>query len=298
VSGVLGTYGHHILTSISPDGTVIISSRLQATLFCPMDLKKFPFDQQTCHAALECWMYNSSQVQLHWEDYNPITMGPDKILTEYVLTQTYTNETLIQANEHDLRHGAFVGNYSSISFSFSVDRESGFYVLEFFLPSAMIVAISWVSFWLQADQTAPRAMLGATSMLSFITLSSAQNKILPKVSYIKASEIWSMVCTAFIFGSLLEFAFVNVIWRRKKHVELRKVNARNILKHTIAAKEIRTALGIVSSRSVIDQSKLDTNLNEAQERRESVRDSKRMSFDSTKSFVRIYIFIPQFVIKI
>lgn len=87
----------------------------------------------------------------------------------------------------------------------------------------MIVAISWVSFWLQADQTAPRIMLGTTTMLTFITLASAQGKTLPKVSYIKASEIWFMGCTGFIFGSLVEFAFVNTIWRRKKNVELKKV---------------------------------------------------------------------------
>lgn len=188
-----------------------------------MDLKKFPFDRQVCHAALECWMYNASQVQLHWEDYAPVTLGPEKILTEYVLKKTHTNETMIIADEFDLRHGAFVGNYSAIIFTFGLDRQSGFYVLEYFLPSMILVAISWVSFWLQADQTAPRAMLGSTSMLSFITLSSAQNKILPKVSYVKASEIWSMGCTAFIFGSLVEFAFVNTIWRRRKHVELKKV---------------------------------------------------------------------------
>lgn len=52
-------------------------------------------------------------------------------------------------------------------------------------------------------------------MLSFITLASAQGKTLPKVSYIKASEIWFLGCTVFIFGSMVEFAFVNIIWRRK-----------------------------------------------------------------------------------
>ncbi|KAG5676859.1 hypothetical protein PVAND_006666 [Polypedilum vanderplanki] len=279
-SRVLGTYGRHILTSISPDGTVIISSRLQATLFCPMDLKKFPFDQQECRANLECWMYNSSQVQLHWEKKSPLTLGPDKILSEYVLTETFTNETKIVADEHDLRHGAFVGNYSSISFCFKVERQSGFYILEFFLPSILIVAISWVSFWLQADQTAPRAMLGATSMLSFITLSSAQNKILPKVSYIKASEIWSMGCNAFIFGSLVEFAFVNVIWRRKKHVELKKVNAANILKHTLTASEIRAVLGIDTSRSV-NHSSNSKNETILEENENSIKgNDKRKSFDS------------------
>lgn len=49
----------------------------------------------------------------------------------------------------------------------------------------MIVSISWVSFWLQADASPPRIMLGTSTMLTFITLASAQGKTLPKVSYIK-----------------------------------------------------------------------------------------------------------------
>lgn len=100
----------------------------------------------------------------------------------------------------------------------------GFYLMDYFLPSMMIVAISWVSFWLQADQAPPRIMLGTSTMLTFITLASAQGKTLPKVSYIKVSEVWFLGCTFFIFGSLLEFAFVNTIWRRKNNVELKKVS--------------------------------------------------------------------------
>lgn len=226
-----------------------------------MQLRKFPFDVQTCHTTLESWMYNTSQVELHWENDSPVTMSTDKILTEYSLTKVFHNETVIVSDEINFRHGSFFGNYSSISFSFTLERESGFYVLEYYLPSVLIVAISWVSFYLQADQTAPRAMLGATSMLSFITLSTAQTKILPKVSYINVSEIWSMGCTIFIFGSLVEFAFVNMIWRRRKHVELRKVNAINILKHTLTAKEIRKALGIDASRSVQQNENNDNKIN-------------------------------------
>lgn len=222
-SGILGTNEKDILVSISPDGTVIISTRIQATLYCAMNLRKFPFDQQQCKTVLESWMYSGSDLILHWEPRSPVTLGPEQHLTEYVLLDTFTNESMINADLKDLRHGAFAGNYSSLSFTVTLKREMGFYLLDYFLPSMMIVAISWVSFWLQADQTAPRIMLGTTTMLTFITLASAQGKTLPKVSYIKASEIWFMGCTGFIFGSLVEFAFVNTIWRRKKNVELKKV---------------------------------------------------------------------------
>ncbi|XP_070496885.1 pH-sensitive chloride channel 2-like isoform X2 [Chironomus tepperi] len=249
-SGILGTHEKDILTSISPDGTVIISTRLQATLYCYMDLRKFPFDQQQCKTVLESWMYNGSQVKLHWEPKSPITLGPDQHLTEYVLMKTFTNETMINADLSDLRHGAFAGNYSSLSFTVVLARQMGFYLMDYFLPSMMIVSISWVSFWLQADQTAPRVMLGTTTMLTFITLASAQGKTLPKVSYIKASEIWFMGCTGFIFGSLVEFAFVNTIWRRKKNVELKKVNTSNILKQTLTPRPMRRDMGGHSPNSL------------------------------------------------
>lgn len=52
-------------------------------------------------------------------------------------------------------------------------------------------------------------------MLAFITLASGQSKNLPKVNYIKASEIWFLGCATFIFASMVEFAFVNIIWRRR-----------------------------------------------------------------------------------
>lgn len=107
-SGILGTHEKDILTSISPDGTVIISTRLQATLYCSMDLRKFPFDQQQCKTVLESWMYNGSQVKLHWESKTPVAMGPENTqhITEYVLMKTFTNETMINADLNDLRYGA------------------------------------------------------------------------------------------------------------------------------------------------------------------------------------------------
>lgn len=232
-SSVLGTNEKDILTAISPDGTIIISSRVQATLYCWMKLQKFPFDEQFCPTVLESWMYNSSELLLHWEPKEPVAFDPKMHLTEYALQNVWKNETIINADLDDLRHGAFAGNYSSLSFTVHLAREVGYYVMDYFLPSIMIVAISWVSFWLQADQTPARTTLGCTTLLSFITLASSQENNLAKVSYIKISEVWFLGCTCFIFGSLMEFAFVNTIWRRKHSVEVKKVKSKYILKSTI-----------------------------------------------------------------
>ncbi|KAM8710500.1 hypothetical protein ACLKA7_017163 [Drosophila subpalustris] len=242
-SSILGTDEKDVLTSISRDGNVIISTRLQASLYCWMNFKKFPFDQQYCSTILESWMYNTSDLLLEWEAHSPISFDPDMRLTEFNLVQFWHNTTVVHSDNINMRHGAFEGNYSSLSFTVSLQREIGFYLLDYYLPSMMIVAISWVSFWLQADASPPRIMLGTSTMLSFITLSSSQSKTLPKVSYIKVSEVWFIGCTFFIFGSLVEFAFVNTIWRRKENIELKKVNSKYIIKSTLTPRPSRRQLG-------------------------------------------------------
>ncbi|ALC49142.1 CG7589, partial [Drosophila busckii] len=232
-SSILGTTEKDILTSISPDGTVIVSTRIKATLYCWLNLKKFPFDEQHCSTVLESWMYNTSELVLHWEQKRPITYDPALHLTEFILQNSWSNETVINADLSDLRHGAFAGNYSSLSFTVHLNRVVGFYLMDYFLPSMLIVALSWVSFWIQADQAPPRITLGTSTLLTFITLASAQGKTLPKVSYIKVSEVWFLGCTIFIFGSMVEFAFVNSIWRRKRNIPLRKLSSKHILKSTL-----------------------------------------------------------------
>ncbi|EDX01160.1 pH-sensitive chloride channel 2 [Drosophila yakuba] len=238
-SSILGLTEKDILTSISPDGTVIVSNRIKATLYCWLNLKKFPFDEQHCSTVLESWMYNTSELVLHWEQKRPITYDGALHLTEFVLQRSWSNETVINADLSDLRHGAFAGNYSSLSFTVHLTRVVGFYLMDYFLPSMLIVAISWVSFWLQADQAPPRITLGTSTLLTFITLASAQGKTLPKVSYIKVSEVWFLGCTIFIFGSMVEFAFVNTIWRRKKSVPVKKLNSKHILKSTLSPNLLR-----------------------------------------------------------
>ncbi|XP_034657395.1 glycine receptor subunit alpha-4 [Drosophila subobscura] len=242
-SSILGTDEKDVLTSLSPEGNVILSTRMQASLYCWMNFKKFPFDQQLCSTVLESWMYNTSDLVLEWEESSPISFDPEMRLTEYNMDKYWHNTTIVHSDEINLRHGAFLGDYSSLSFTVNLRREIGFYLLDYYLPSMMIVAISWVSFWLQADASPPRIMLGTSTMLSFITLSSSQSKNLPKVSYIKVSEVWFLGCTFFIFGSLVEFAFVNTIWRRKENIELKKVNSKYIIKSTLTPRPSRRQIG-------------------------------------------------------
>lgn len=55
-------------------------------------------------------MYNTSELELHWEPKSPVTIAPELHLTEYVLVNKSVNATTVNADLSDLRHGAF-GEY-------------------------------------------------------------------------------------------------------------------------------------------------------------------------------------------
>ena len=75
--------------------------------------------------------------------------------------------------------------------------------------------LSWVSFWVDIDATPARVSLGVLTVLTMTTQSSGARSALPRVSYIKAIDVWMAVCLTFVFLALLEFAYINVVSRRK-----------------------------------------------------------------------------------
>lgn len=107
------------------------------------------------------------------------------------------------------------GNFSCLEVRFTLKRNLGYYMIQIYIPSIFIVAISWVSFWLNVDAVPARISLGILTVLTMTTQKSSAVTTLPKVSYIKAIDVWMAACLCFVFAALLEFAFVNILDRHQ-----------------------------------------------------------------------------------
>ena len=95
------------------------------------------------------------------------------------------------------------GNYSRLACEIQFVRSMGYYLIQIYIPSSLIVVISWVSFWLNRGATPARVGLGVTTVLTMTTLMASTNAALPKISYVKSIDVYLGFCFFMVFASLL-----------------------------------------------------------------------------------------------
>ncbi|XP_071668931.1 glycine receptor subunit alpha-2 isoform X3 [Patagioenas fasciata] len=196
------------LLRISKTGKVLYSIRLTLTLSCPMDLKNFPMDVQTCTMQLESFGYTMNDLIFEWLSDGPVQVAEGLTLPQFILKE---DKELGYCTKH-----YNTGKFTCIEVKFHLERQMGYYLIQMYIPSLLIVILSWVSFWINMDAAPARVALGITTVLTMTTQSSGSRASLPKVSYVKAIDIWMAVCLLFVFAALLEYAAVNFVSRQHK----------------------------------------------------------------------------------
>uniref|UniRef100_A0A8C7UPJ1 Glycine receptor, alpha 4b n=1 Tax=Oncorhynchus mykiss TaxID=8022 RepID=A0A8C7UPJ1_ONCMY len=203
------------LLRIFQNGNVLYSIRLTLILSCPMDLMNFPMDIQTCSMQLESFGYTMNDLCFQWLDIGPVQVADDLMLPQFVLKE---EKDLGYCTKH-----YNTGKFACIEVKFHLERQMGYYLIQMYIPSLLTVILSWVSFWINMDAAPARVGLGITTVLTMTTQSSGSRASLPKVSYVKAIDIWMAVCLLFVFAALLEYAAVNFVSRQhKEFFRLRK----------------------------------------------------------------------------
>jgi hypothetical protein len=58
------------------------------------------------------------------------------------------------------------GNFTCLAVVFNLTRRLGYHLFHTYIPSALIVVMSWISFWIKPEAIPARVTLGVTSLLT------------------------------------------------------------------------------------------------------------------------------------
>ncbi|XP_066945835.1 gamma-aminobutyric acid receptor subunit beta isoform X12 [Macrobrachium rosenbergii] len=224
------SYFHMATTSnemlrITNQGKVLRSIRLTITASCPMNLQYFPMDRQLCIIEIESFGYSMDHIRLSWHAGDKsVVIESDVSLPQF---------RVLGYNRRTITVSTSTGNYSRLLCEIMFVRSMGYYLIQIYIPSSLIVVISWVSFWLNRSATPARVSLGVTTVLTMTTLMSSTNAALPKISYVKSIDVYLGTCFVMVFASLLEYAAVGYMGKRIQMKKNRIMALQKIAEHKL-----------------------------------------------------------------
>nr|CDS27917.1 Cys loop ligand gated ion channel subunit [Hymenolepis microstoma] len=215
------------LIRISPDGNILYSQKITMRFSCQMDLANFPMDSQDCNMNIGSYGYEYSELQFVWRNDTPVSMSPGMQISEF-----NSPENVI-SYDCSAESSTSTGNYTCLELRFTLSRELGSWLSSVYIPNFLIIIASWHSFWVDLDAKPARVTLGLLTLLSILTQASGVSSSLPRVSYIKAIDVWNIACIIFDVGVLIEFTIASHVARRIK-TEDWKDDVRNAVRHELS----------------------------------------------------------------
>ncbi|CAF0717919.1 unnamed protein product [Brachionus calyciflorus] len=210
---------------INPDGQVLYSMRMTVTAACPMDFRLFPMDHQECDLEIESYGFRMEDIKYKWAaglNTSAVDVAPTIELPQL----KYKEYKLI---ERQFRLST--GLYSRLTMKLYFVRSLGYFITQIYIPSTLLVALSWVSFWLDRTAAPARVSLGITTVLTMVTFIWSTNASLPKISYIKGIDVYLVCCFFMTFASVIEYAMVSYIHHRTERRKRKSTQKLQVLQN-------------------------------------------------------------------
>lgn len=199
-------------------GKLSYLGRFQGSFAAPMDLHDFPFDHQVLPIEIESTEYTSRQFVFSYPNQRDeqgwtTPVKPEEVLGSGVRLPEWKIEA-VQVRELDKYYAFMDSSYSRYRIEILVSRRSGFYFWKVIVIEALIVALSWVVFLLDAGELGNRSAVSVTLLLATVAFSYVVSGITPRISYLTLLDWFLFGSFVLIFLSCLETAVVYLLRRR------------------------------------------------------------------------------------
>merc|ERR1719233_2838005 len=191
---------------VSPDGSVLYSLRLKLKQQCWMNLENFPFDSQECQIQIASYSHSSSTMYYTWKEDYPI---------QFHSVIGIPNMQILQYNTSSCDVRTSTGEYSCISVDLTLGRSSSYQVLTIYIPYTMFLCVAYTVFWLRQRESLLRLGIAVAMLLSAASKQEMINQELPPKAYAKSVDVWTGVCTFFIFCSFIVCVIIHCLQKEE-----------------------------------------------------------------------------------
>jgi len=183
---------------VRPNGEVIFKQRVWGDFSQPLELRHFPFDQQRLQLTLVNVKYGSREVRYRINADSGISDSlriPDWRVLAWDIAP------------HELAIGHGRTKIQGVVFTVEVERYASYFLLKVILPLILIVAMSWMVFWIDPSLAASQISVAVTAMLTLIAYRFAIGGMVPRLGFLTSLDYFVMGSTILVFVVLLEVVY-------------------------------------------------------------------------------------------
>ena len=205
------------VVTVFPNGEAIYLQRVLGNFSQSMKLQDFPFDRQVFNVHLAAVQHSPEQVEL--VPSPDITYGIAETLSVADWKVVGWNAEVLPYKPIPVR-----GEIAGIRFSFTAQRQIGYFILKIIIPLVLIVTMSWVVFWIDPKEAGIQFSVSMTSMLTLIAYRFAVGGFLPKISYMTRLDVFILMSTILVFTSLVEVLLTSTLARADRLEMARRID--------------------------------------------------------------------------
>ncbi|CAB0031762.1 unnamed protein product [Trichogramma brassicae] len=172
------------------DKTLLYMSKLTLVLSCAMKFESYPHDTQICSMMIESLSHTTQDLVFIWNLTDPLVVNPEIELPQLDIANNYTTDCTIEYS---------TGNFTCIQIVFNLRRRLGYHLFHTYIPSALIVVMSWIAFWIKPEAIPARVTLGVTSLLTLGTAAAANDTI---ITVVMTPLSLPLLLSSFLFRAL------------------------------------------------------------------------------------------------
>nr|CAD7453574.1 unnamed protein product [Timema tahoe] len=115
-----------------------------------MELRNFPMDRQSCPLILGSYAYTTKELVYQWNSGSSV---------DFVSGLTLSQFDLMGSPQRNITFNRREGEFSVLQVNFNLQRHTGYFLIQVYVPCTLIVVLSWVSFWIHREATSDRVGL-------------------------------------------------------------------------------------------------------------------------------------------
>jgi hypothetical protein len=194
---------------VTSDGQVTYYQRLVGSVAQTMDLREFPFDRQSFLIRFAAVGFRPGDIE--WV----VSRETAAMLAE---NWSVSNWKLIDWNISDQPFSPAPGlpTIPGIELTMNMERGSAYFIFKVILPLILIVAMSWIVFWISPELMSSQISVAVTSMLTLIAYRFMVDGLVPRVSYFTRLDLFIMGGTLLVFLTLIIAVWTGVLARTER----------------------------------------------------------------------------------